>query len=220
MHDSFTLATVLVRGHRKYDTDYLVKLKSMVERNTSKSMRMVCFTDGSYEIPAGIEPIIIEPLPGIKAWWNKLLMFGEPRLSGRILYLDLDILVVANLDAIVDYPAEFAIAQCSAPGWLGKDGLVCVKGFNSSVMVWDAGSRPKLGPSRARIQFYAAKFWGDQDAIKKISPDEATFPANWVRRLSAGGPESWNDDTKIILAIGCKNHRATKRYEWFGDYWR
>lgn len=219
--DSFTLACLLIRGNQAYTADYVVKLRQMVRRNTAKDFNVVCLTDGTFALPADIDTIHIPAMPkGERGFWRKPLLFDDADacFAPRILYLDLDVLVVANIDAIVDHPAEFAICADSAPGFTGLGGKIVSKGYNSSVMVWDKGARRKFVMAGARK--YRQIFFGDQDAYHEISPNEQTFPASWVRRLSSGGPETWDEETRVILAIGCKNHKAVKRYDWFGDYWK
>jgi hypothetical protein len=219
--DSFTLVCLLIRGNVRYDADYVVKLRSMVRRNTAKDFNTVCLTDGSFDLPPDIDTFRIKPMPaGERGFWRKPRVFLDhaPEFARRILYMDLDVLVVANIDAIIDYPAEFAICADSAPDFQGLGGKVCVKGYNSSVMVWNKGKRRYL--AQAEGFEYRRRLFSDQDAYKEIAPNEATFPANWIRRLSAGGPETWDEETRVILCIGEKNHKAQKSRGWFDGYWR
>lgn len=137
--------------------------------------------------------------------------------KGRVLYLDLDVLVVGDINPILDFPADFAIAPGSAPNFQTPGGLKMVRGYQSSVMVWD---------HRARSRFYTEfdpqvkkRLYGDQDALKEMSPNETTFPPEWFERVGPDGPDGWTSDTKVVLCVKYKNHRAVKEFPWFKDYW-
>jgi hypothetical protein len=220
-HDSFTLVCLLIRGNVAYTSDYVVKLRSMVRRHTTKDFNVVCLTDGTFDLPPDIDTIDTPAMgKGERGFWRKPLVFidKEPCFAKRMLFLDLDVLVVGDLDPIIDYPVDFAIAADSAPDFQGLGGKKVCKGFNSSVMVWDKGSRGKF--AKAGSLSYRREFFSDQDAIKMMSPSEITFPKPWIRRLSHVTDGNWGDEAKIILCIGCKNHKAVHRYEWFDAYWR
>lgn len=194
----------------------------MVARHTSKPFRVVCLTDQPDDIPEGVEPIEISPVDMRfeRGWWKKVELFNPALpISGRILYLDLDVLVVGNLDPIIDFPADFAIAPDSAPNFQGRDQWKTIKGYQSSVMVFD---------HKARTQFYRAysteardRLWGDQDLYKEVSPNEMTFPGEWFSRLTPEGPAKWTAETKVVLCVRSeyKNHKAAKLFPWFKNYW-
>jgi hypothetical protein len=207
---------VWVRGHRNYGVEYVERLRNMVARHTSKPFEMVCLTDRPLDLPGDIRAIVPPDVSGF-AWWQKVNLFHyDGMFPGRVLYLDLDVIVTGDLDPIIDYPAEFAISPCSAPGWLGKDGLVCVKGYNSSVMVWDSGKRRRFyldwKPAVAK------RLWSDQDWFKEISPNEEMLPAQWFERISLDMTPK--PETKVVLAIKHKNHKAAKVLPWVREAWQ
>lgn len=216
---SLTVACLWVRGHRKFGVEYVVKLKSMVERHLERPFRMVCLTDRPNDLPKGVEPVVVPTTGSLyQAWWSKLRMF-DPAMpfDGRVLYSDLDVLVTGPLDEAVDFPAEFAIAPDSAPMFLGHGRQKVIKRYNSSLMVWNHGARADLW-SKWRPGA-TADLWSDQDFIAQHRPDEAMFPAQWFRRVSAG-PPPWPKETKVVLCIKPKNHLAVKQYDWFNEYWQ
>jgi hypothetical protein len=136
-----TVACVWVKGHVPFTPNYVTKLQGMVSRHTSESVRFVCLTDRAYLLPKSVEKIAIALPRGLKGWWSKVELFNPSHgLTGRVLYLDLDTILVGDLDPIIHYPAPMALAP-HAGTFNGKDGLQVVKRFNSSVMVWDAGTQ-------------------------------------------------------------------------------
>jgi hypothetical protein len=216
---SFTLLCVMCKGKKRdYTPKYVHRLRNMVALHTKKPFRVVCLTDHPDKMPEGVEGIKIMTDYGYRGWWNKIKLF-DPALpiSGRVLYLDLDVLAVGDLDPIIDFPADFAIAPDSAPTFTGKDQFSTVKGYQSSVMVWD---------HNARSQFFTEfdpdvreYLWGDQDYLKQVSPNEKTFPGEWFARLSPDGPAKWTDQTKVVLCVKWKNAKAIKEFPWFRQYW-
>lgn len=125
------LNVVCVRQGTKYSPDYVTKLYAMVARNITRGVegRFICFTDQPDEYP-GL--IITKSLPpDTTGWWSKLYLFSSGLFDDgdRILYFDLDTVIVGDLDAISQYDGEFAILQ----------DFYRPKGWQSSVMGWRAG---------------------------------------------------------------------------------
>ena len=117
--------------------EYVNRLYDMVRRNLPEgfSGRFVCFTDN----PEGLtEGIIAKPLPvdGLTGWWNKLALFMEGVFDkgDRVLYFDLDTVIVSKLDDIAAYDGPFAILR----------DYYRPKGYQSSVMAWEAGTNTEI----------------------------------------------------------------------------
>jgi hypothetical protein len=214
---SLTVACVWVKANVPYSAEYVTKLHGMVRRHLARPFRFVCLTDRPAALPVWVDVITIEPHRGLFGWWSKIELFNQAHhFSGRMLYLDLDVLVVGDLDMIVDYPAEFALLP-HAGTFNGKDGLAVVKRFNSSVMVWDAGTQNHVydtwTPGVADI------LWGDQDHIGLQCPQAAIMPARWFPRLS---DFRWPDvpvDAKVLLTKKPKNTVAAKTMPGFAEAW-
>lgn len=215
-----TVACVFVQGHVPFTTEYVVKLRSMVKRNLTLGHDFVCLTDRPAYLPADMDRIVIDTPQGVYAWWAKLNLFDSARaLHGRVLYLDLDVLVVNPLDPIVGYPAPFALVP-HAGDFNGKGDKKVVKRYNSSVMVFEAGQYPQL--YRNWNYKVAQRLWGDQDYIGESLPDLATMPRAWFPRLSqidASGLTSV-PEAKVVLAKRPKNVEAAVKWPWFKEAWR
>jgi len=188
----------------------------MVARHLSRPHRFVCLTDQPWLIPAGIETVPIATPAGF-GWWAKVELFNRRHgFSDRMLYLDLDSLVVAPLDPIVDVQSSFALVE---PGgtFEGKDGLATVHRYNSSVMVWNPATQHRLFDKWTPQ--VAARLWGDQDWIGEQVTSADLFPSSWCPRLSAvAGPPF--GDAKVILAKVPKNADAAKLFPWFAERWQ
>ena len=83
-------------GKVGYDATWVEKLKKSVARNLTLEHRFVCLSD----VAVPCERI---PLIGTGAgFWAKLELFRPRLFDGPVLYIDLDTVVCANLDDIVD----------------------------------------------------------------------------------------------------------------------
>jgi hypothetical protein len=140
--------------------------------------------------------------------------------SGRVMYLDLDVLVTGQLDDVAYYDTGFAIVP-HAGDFNGKGAKQVVKRYNSSVMSWNGGEHNYL--------YHDWKFdvvnrlWGDQDWIGERMPNAAKMPLEWFPRLSQitdSNVEEVINRSKVILCKKPKNLEAAKRWKWFEKAWR
>jgi hypothetical protein len=212
-----TVVCLLVKGHVAFTPLYVERLATMVRRHVDRPVRIVCLTDQPNEMPAGVEPIAVERPYKCKAWWSKCEVWNAKHgWKGRMLYLDLDVLIVKSLRHIIDYPASFALIPHSG-NFHGAEGLAVVKRFNSSVMVWDAGTQNHLYEAWSRD--VTRRLWGDQDWVGERAHDAAVMPREWFPRISEVPQGPPFGDAKVILVKTPKNTEAERRYEWFGPLW-
>lgn len=216
-----TVACVFVQGEYPYTVEYVSRLLAMVRAWIDRPFRFVCLTDRPNEMPDGVEAIPITRPPRCFAYWSKLELFNPARqFEGRVLYLDLDTLIVAPLAPIVDVPAAFAItADPFRPGMKTEDryGRAIVRKFNSSVMVWDGGTQTELYTHWTSA--VAQRLSGDQDWIGEQTPDAEGMPRAWFPRLSEVVRPPFDPDVKVILSKYPKNHVAATSLSWFAPLW-
>lgn len=217
---TLTVACLYVRGEYPYTVEYLSRLRAMVARWCDRPFRFVCLTDRPEDMPDGVEPIPVTKLAGF-APWTKLELFNPARQwTGRMLYLDLDTLIVAPLAPIVDFAATFAItADPPVPRQRQRDafGRTIIRRFNSSVMVWDGGSR---------TEFYTAwrptitqRLSGDQDYLGERLPNAAVMPRAWFPRISEVVKPPFPVEAKVVLVKVPKNHIMAQEQSWFAPMW-
>lgn len=212
-----TVACVWVKANVPYPVVYVERLRAMVGRYLDRSCRFVCVTDRPERVPPGVEPIAIPPMPpGMSGWWAKVELFRPQLFSGRVLYLDLDVLVRSSLAPIVEYPSQFALVP-DAGTFQGRNGLKVVKRFNSSVMVWDAGCNTSLYETFSRD--VTRRLHGDQDWIGEQMPHADTMPLAWFPRFSELHGVPPTDPAKVVLVKKPKNEQAAAAYSWFRDAW-
>jgi hypothetical protein len=213
-----TVACVLVNGNVPYTPQYVERLQSMVERGLRGTKhRFVCLTDQPDAMPHGVEPIKIALPPGLFGWWAKIELFN-PRhnFQGRMLYIDLDSLVVGDLNLISDYPSWFAIVPDAAK-FTPSNGLRVVKAYNSSVMVWTAGIADDIYTSWSPA--VSTIFWGDQDWIGALRPRLARMPLEWFPRLSQIRWPEIPKSAVVVLIKKPKPHIAARQLDGFEQMW-
>jgi hypothetical protein len=213
-----TVACVFVRGHVPFTAEYVTRLAAMVKRWMPRPYQFVCLTDSPESVTNTVTRICV-PRPVHKGWWSKIELFNPARgLTGRVLYLDLDTLIVGPLVDIIDYPATFALAPDGGT-FQPKNGLKVVKGFNSSVMSWDTNSLMARRVWNTFTPDVPRRLWGDQDHIGEQIPHASAMPAEWFPRLSEIGSPPFPKRAKVILAKKPKNLEAAKRWPWFAEAW-
>jgi hypothetical protein len=211
-----TVACVWVNGHLPYKMEYVERLHGMTRRWMTRPFDFVCLTDQPHLFKSVVRAIEIPNPNPLKGWWSKVELFAPGRFTGRVLYLDLDTLIVNGLDDVIDYPAEFALAP-HAGTFNGKGGLQVVKRFNSSVMVWDAGTQDHVYTGWTPA--VAAMLWGDQDWIGTMAHTAKAMPARWFPRLSELDGREPSSDAKVVLVKKPKNEEAAKQFAWFKEAW-
>lgn len=217
------IACVLVRGHVNFTPEYVFKLRNMAKR-CAPEHEFVCLTDQPENLP-GIECVAISTPRDMYAWWAKLELFNKSHAKlrdCRILYLDLDVLLVDQVDAILECsPSLMAIVPDGAPNFMGKDGLKVVKRFNSSVMCWRAGDYDYLYDEWTPD--VAKRLWGDQDWLGEKLELARLMPLEWFPRLSQitqkGNVDRVMKHAKVVLCKRPKNTAAAKQWPWFRKAW-
>lgn len=124
------LTVVCVWWGTLYGINYVEKLRNMVARHLTIPHDFVCITPHK-TVPDGV--IRMEPPvdPSAEGWWQKVGLFS-PDLFGpsqRLLYLDLDVVIINSLDELASSSNLFCMIENFGPN----------KGHaahNSSVMLW------------------------------------------------------------------------------------
>lgn len=115
-------------NYRGRGSEYVNILSDMVRRNMPPDVpwKFFCLTDD----PIGLnEEVQVIPLPlNLKGWWGKLYLFKQSVLpDSRIIYFDLDTVIVGSLKEIIRYEGDFAILR----DYYRPDG------YGSGVMMWN-----------------------------------------------------------------------------------
>ena len=128
------IACVQVRNYEGRGAEYTAKLAAMVRRNVSTPYRFICVTDDPCLEIEGVETILAPTnLRNLRGWFTKLYLFapGVFPKGERVLFFDLDTLILGNIDDFASYAGPFA--------GLG-DHRTGGGNFGSGIMLWEAGT--------------------------------------------------------------------------------
>lgn len=171
---------VCMKWGDRYPAVFVNRLYAMVARNTSWSIRFVCFTDD----PTGIRPEVeCQPLPKfdydpkLGKYWPKLglMQKGLGGLEGMTLFLDLDLVILGNIDEMFRYPGRFLIIKEWKDPHLGYG--------NSSVVRYFIGAESAVidrfhaTPHDEIMSRYDGK---EQNFLSKAVDEIAFWPPEWV----------------------------------------
>ena len=195
---------VCVKVGTKYSADYVNKLASMAKRHTTVPYDFYCLTDD----PCGVDAktMIVKKLP--KNWWAKLFIFNVLWQSPRVVYLDLDTVIVDNIDFLFRYDGEFCILK---DFW-----MPC---YNSSVMAFRAGFGYKLWKEyEDSAGLVEASYPGDQDFITAQVPNADLWPKYLVGSYKANCLNDGPKKFPIVCFHGePKPHQFTEG--WVHESW-
>lgn len=175
------LTVACVKWGDRYSDVWVHRLRAMVAKHLTIPHRFVCLTDRPID---GVE---CRPLqPKLPTWWAKLSLFPAGTFDDEVLYLDLDVVLTACIDGVVEHarldrsklwmrddfsysmrkPKQGLDAQFKS--YLGGDGCC-----NSSVMAWHADAARDVWD-----KFTAAvmqQVHGDQNHISRVMRDRIGF---------------------------------------------
>lgn len=150
-----------------YEWIYVEKLYAMLARNISQDIRMHVWTEPIRLVPAPFIRHDLVEWPGVggprKSWWYKMQMFDPAHHCGRLLYFDLDVIIVRSIDWILDLDMRyFWTIRDFRHHWRGA-----WDGINSSCMLWDTSAFAYVWQnfSSQNIQAVIRRFPGDQDYL-------------------------------------------------------
>lgn len=172
------LNILCVRFGNKYGPHYVKILRNMIQRHISVPYEIVCLTDDPTPIE-GVRLIVRKNQGYAKGWWHKVHMF-DPNLplEGRILYMDLDVVICNNIDKIAVYMPKNFVGIRDFNRKFHADW----KYLNSSVMAWHAGTQTHIWDQFNKERTVAMRMQGDQDWIWKTSKDKIKFfPETWIQ---------------------------------------
>lgn len=220
---------VCVKWGSKYGPEYVNTLYSMAKRNVSLPHRFVCFTENTQGLDPKIET---KPLPSLpitnptnQGWWFKLALFQNPLydLSGKTLYVDLDVVLVDNIDCFFNYTDDFCIIK----DWNSRNQRIF---YNSSVFCFEIGKHTNLWDDFIKNPELNMKTpGGDQMWITKQLTDAKFWPYEWCQSFKYQCQDGIPKDSKIIVFHGRPNpneadnwNYRNKKYEtsWIKEYWR
>lgn len=163
-----TFACVLKSG-RMYGEDWVTRLKNGIARNCDFDFKFICLSD--------IELKEVETVPLIHNWpkyWSKIELFRPGIFEGKVVYIDLDSVVISKMNAFLNHKNGFTMLhEWSRP----KTQEV----YQSSVMMWDGDYREiydifKKAPDRY-MAYFCRSGWNKDNygAVKYVNIGDQGF---------------------------------------------
>lgn len=117
-----TVCCVQVGNYCGKGSEYVNKLYHSVNKNLTVPHKFVCFTDN----PDGVE-CETRPIEG-EGWYAKLYLFRQ-FTEGKVIFFDLDTLILQNINFLTKYNGKFAILR----------DFYRPQGYGSGIMLWRGG---------------------------------------------------------------------------------
>ncbi|WP_299650004.1 glycosyl transferase [uncultured Tateyamaria sp.] len=167
----------------RYGAPYINRLYEMVRRNITPPFRFVCFTDTRDGVRSEVECYDLPPMPGFMpkntlGKWPKSRLWAPKlaELSGPILFIDLDVVILGSLDPFFEFgsPDDVVLARNAAKPFhkLGQ----------TSIYRMPVGAlAPLQDMFAADPQGIADTYRFEQHFVTKNAPGGVSFwPKEWV----------------------------------------
>lgn len=170
-----------------YPADYANVLYNAARAAMRGPFRFLCLTDR----PEGLDPgIEVLPIPDVglapKEWfvggvWPKLGIYDRHfhGLRGRIVFVDLDMVILRDLDAFFDVPGTL-VGIDGGPRW-GRPSVTAKPELCSALVAYDIGALGHLAERfRAERAQIMARFRTEQAYTEAMVEDLSFWPDDWV----------------------------------------
>lgn len=226
------------RNGRRFESEYVNVLGRALKRNCKRPHRLVCVTDD----PAGLDPSIEHfpmPVTGFEhlinpservshkpfpSCYRRLWNFSEAAgVFGELIFsLDIDVIVTAPLDPLLDHEATF-VGWCDARfGWSKVAGGAYLLRTGAHREVWEQFD-PELSPAIAKAAgnggsdqawmsyklYPPPAHWSSRDGVVKLKwlPARAPRCPPGVRLVFTSGEHPpWKPDVQTL-------------YPWIREHW-
>lgn len=175
-----------------YPWIYVDNLYSMLCRHINRPIRLHVFTEQDRPVPEPYIKHALKEWPGIagpkKSWWYKMQMFDPAQFQGRLLYLDLDVVILGHIDWMLELDDRYF--------WTIRDFRYHFRGawdgINSSCMIWHTERFHYVWQDFCSndINSTVRRFAGDQDYLNRVLRDKE------LRFLPQDRVRSWRWEVK------------------------
>ena len=218
------LTVVCVKWGTKYDSEYVLKLFRGIRRHLRLDHTFVCFTDDDTGL-RDVNEVVVRNLSeiGWSGWWNKATLFSKrAKLSGRVIYVDLDTVLVSSLNALASFRGLFATLGTDDFKNEGRSG-----GLNSSVMLWNASSSEMIeiferlercSPAVMKKCVHRFDHWLEMN-LTNVPRLQSLFPGLFVEYAQHCTPSGYPAKAAVInFPLEPKPH-SVKMLSWMKKHW-
>ena len=179
---------ICINWGAKYGAPFINRLYASVARNITPPFTFTCFTDSrdgvrSEVLCEDLPPLDVEMPKTIRGIWPKARLWNKRlgSLEGTVLFLDLDLVITANIDDLFTYgdPDDVILATNPAKPFM-KIGQTSVYRFPVGKLV------PLLDEFKENPQLVADTYLFEQRFVSRKAPGGIKFfPRKWVRHFRA-----------------------------------
>jgi hypothetical protein len=206
-----TVCCVQVGNYQGRGADYVNALYRACELYITVPHRFVCVTDDATGLKEGIETLPADDdAPG---WWQKICLFrpGHFAGNGRILFIDLDTIILGNIDDIASYDGGFAgtgnFRNGTAP-------------FSSCMMAWQNGTMHHLYTRWIEASRPMDR-WGDDEWIRNTEPVTAKLNRLYpgIRSYKYHHLRDDPGDARVVIFMAVPKPHQFLDTEWVRNAW-
>ena len=200
--------------------EYVENLQRAVSEHLTVPYRFVCVTDDY-----GVNVDTCIP-PKFKGWWEKIRLFQPGLFDDRVMFLDLDTLILKNIDHIAAYDGPFAtLEDFWRAGRLGPAVMLFDPQYTCSVyMDWEAQGFPMQGNGDQTWldNLDQGRFRKNADKLQNLFPGEFVS----YKEHCTAGRRSWRnindqlpppDKARVVCFHG--RPRVHECGGWVADTW-
>jgi len=183
---NFQKIIICIKWGNKFGPEYVNRLYAMARRNITGDFRIVCFTDNTQGLRAEVET---RELPQLGCEhpertigkWPKVALWGKELggLTGPVLFVDLDSVILSNMDGYFSYGSldDVILARNWAKPFSGMG--------QTSIFRFPVGKNHHiLEDFRKSPQAIADKYKFEQHYITSAVPGGIKFwPESWTRHF-------------------------------------
>lgn len=200
-----------------YDIDYVIKLKNMIDKNTTLPYKFVCLTDMNIDKNICKSIKLVQGYPG---WWSKVELFRAGLIDAkRIIYFDLDTIILKNIDDLLNFPYNFFALypwnKKNRRDGLCASGMMAWKNDNSFSSIFDQFDIKKIDKYSKGDQEYISKCLKKNGKEVKFFQNLFSGIYSYKRNCKNG----LHEDARIICFHGKPRLHEIKA-DWVKEHWK
>lgn len=207
-----SIVCIQTNNYQGCGPEYVARLRAQVRRNVKTKHRFYCVTDDAASEYPGVrcKPAVH------RGWWEKIRLFKPGMFQeGRVVFLDLDTIIVGNIDDIVAYDGDFAtLHDFWRPMGLGPAVMLWRSGFGEWIyQEWEAAGFPQDDPR------------GDQAWLENLNQGRMRKEVDILQDLFPGRFVSYKSSCTEEVPAGASVvcfHGKPRPHEvggWVKSYW-
>lgn len=204
---SLTVATVL-RSGAEYSPEWAHRLRRQVNEHLGAPHNFVCLTD--MEVPGVETRELVHDFPG---YWSKMELYREGLFDGRVIYLDLDTLVIGDIAPLAEYDGAFAALRDFGDPRIQASGILLLDGRDPPPLYRMAlEERPRMRRN-ARTDL-----WWNRHLKADVIQD--IVPPGFIQSYKMHGLEDGPNGASVVCFHGTPRQHEFGPGHWVTRAWK